>query len=153
MTRAAARRQSIGWMTLPTILALAGQTASGSTRPVPPFRPPAADDARLASIVLTADQVRSSGTVLAAMRGRVPSMRVSRSSDCPGITLRSARIPDDDTAPLVYIDGNRTAGTCALVDLSPRDVDRVEVYPMGVTTRPGYGRSSNGLILIFMKGR
>lgn len=152
MTRAAARRQSIGWMALPAILAMAAQTGCGSTRPVPPLRP-AADDARLASIVLTADQVRSSGTVLAAMRGRVPSMRVSRSSDCPGITLRSARIPDVDTAPLVYIDGNRTAGTCALVELPPRDVDRVEVYPMGVTTRPGYARNSNGLILIFMKGR
>jgi hypothetical protein len=111
------------------------------------------DDARLASVVLAAPDFQSFATVLAAMAPHMPSMRVATDRDCPGITLRSSRAPNDNSAPLVYVDGTRTVGTCALVELSPRDVERVEVYPLGGTTRPGYARSSNGLILIFMKPR
>ena len=31
------------------------------------------------------------------------------------------------------------------------DVARVEVYPQGVTRRPGYGTHAHGLILVFMR--
>jgi hypothetical protein len=111
------------------------------------------DDARLASVVLTAPDIEGFTTVLAALTPRVPSMRVARDTHCPAISLRNGRTLDENSAPLVYVDGTRTVGTCILEELYPRDVERIEVYPLGGTMRPGYARSSNGQILIFMKQR
>ena len=34
--------------------------------------------------------------------------------------------------------------------VSTWDISRVEVYPMGVSHRPGYEAHSNGLILVFV---
>jgi hypothetical protein len=55
------------------------------------------------------------------------------------------------TDPLVYLDGTRTRDTCILEQLRATDVERVEIYPMGVTTRPGYSTHPHGLILVFMR--
>jgi len=33
-----------------------------------------------------------------------------------------------------------------------RDVESVEIYPMGFTTRPGYASHAHGLILVFLLG-
>lgn len=92
------------------------------------------------------------GTVLDAMAGKIPNFRVRRSgAECPAIALRRAfgtRLP---SSPNVYVDGTRSTDTCILDMLSNKDVDRVEVYPLGFTTRPGYGRSAHGLILVFMR--
>lgn len=93
------------------------------------------------------------GSILDAMLGRVPSMRVQRAGvDCPYIALRSAvSISNPGASPLVYVDGARTSDTCVLEMLRSQDTHRVEVYPQGFTLRPGYDRHAHGLILVFMR--
>jgi hypothetical protein len=54
--------------------------------------------------------------------------------------------------PQVYVDGTRATDTCILQSLRSDDVDSVEVYPMGVTKRPGYATHAHGLILVFLRG-
>ncbi len=49
------------------------------------------------------------------------------------------------------MDGTRALDTCILGMLRAGDVRRVEIYPMGVTTRPGYSPHSHGLILVFLR--
>lgn len=94
------------------------------------------------------------GTVLAAMSGKVPNMRVHRVQNaCPEIMLRSTVNFKGLVNPSVYVDGTRATDTCVLDSLRTSDVSRIEVYPLGFTTRPGYGRHAHGLILVFMKGR
>jgi len=93
------------------------------------------------------------GTVLATMSGKVPNFRVQRRMGrCPEITLRnSVSFQSVDVNPHVYVDGTLTTDTCILETLQSGDVERVEVYPQGFTTRPGYGTHANGLILVFMR--
>jgi len=92
------------------------------------------------------------GSVLAAMMGKVPNLRVQRLSDaCPIITLRNAVSFMSVVAPHVYVDGTRATDTCVLEALRTHDVERVEVYPQGYTKRPGYGTHAHGLILVFMR--
>jgi hypothetical protein len=92
------------------------------------------------------------GTVLAAMSGKVPNFRVRRhTGQCPEITLRNQVSFQAVSNPHVYVDGTRTADTCILESLRTEDVERVEVYPQGFTTRPGYGTHAHGLILVFMR--
>jgi hypothetical protein len=51
--------------------------------------------------------------------------------------------------PDVYVDGTRTNDTCPLITISAISTERIEVYPLGMTSRPGYPSSGHGLILIF----
>ncbi len=92
------------------------------------------------------------GSVLAAMSGKVPNFRATRQSGgCPLVSLRSNLTLGSLGNPHVYVDGTRATDTCVLESLSTVDVTRVEVYPQGFTTRPGYGRHAYGLILVFMR--
>ncbi len=92
------------------------------------------------------------GSILSAMRGKVPSMRVRRpAGECPRISLRNFVTFATVVNPHVYVDGTRTSGTCILESLRTQDVESVEVYPMGVTRRPGYAPHPHGLILVFMR--
>jgi len=105
-------------------------------------------------IILTGSALSDgSGTVLAAMSGKVPNFRVQRRGGrCPEITLRNnVSFTRDNVNPDVYIDGTRATDTCILDTIRADDVDRVEVYPQGFTTRPGYGTQATGLILVFMR--
>jgi hypothetical protein len=54
--------------------------------------------------------------------------------------------------PQVYVDGTRTVDTCILESLTTDNIESIEIYPMGVTMRPGYSTHAHGLILIFMRG-
>ena len=95
-----------------------------------------------------------SGSVLAAMSGKVPNFRLHGQrvrGDCPVITLRNAVSFRDVVNPHVYVDGIRATDTCVLQTTRALDTERVEVYPQGFTTRPGYGTHAHGLILIFMR--
>ena len=67
------------------------------------------------------------------------------------MTLRSAVTFQGVVNPHVYVDGTRATDTCVLESLRTVDVERVEVYPQGFTTRPGYGTHAHGLILVFMR--
>lgn len=94
------------------------------------------------------------GDLINAMQGKVPNFRVSKpqAQACPQITIRSAVILRPPINPHVYVDGARSMDTCILEMLRTSDVERIEVYPAGFTTRPGYGRHAEGLILVFMRG-
>lgn len=92
------------------------------------------------------------GSLLATLTGKVPNFRLQRNSGrCPIITLRNAVSFSEIVNPHVYVDGTRATDTCVLTSLRTYDVARVEVYPQGVTRRPGYGVHTQGLILVFMK--
>jgi hypothetical protein len=86
------------------------------------------------------------------MSGKVPNFRVQRRAGrCPEISLRTNVSFQSDVNPHVYVDGTRSTDTCILETLRTDDVQRVEVYPQGFTTRPGYGTHAYGLILVFMR--
>jgi hypothetical protein len=94
------------------------------------------------------------GSVIAALAGKVPNFRIHGQrvqAECPVITLRNAVTFRDVVNPHVYVDGTRATDTCVLEQLRTIDVERVEVYPMGFTRRPGYGMHAHGLILVFMR--
>lgn len=105
------------------------------------------------AVVLTGEALEDGpGSVLAAMTGKVPNFRVyRRGNSCPEISLRSAVSFHGEVMPHVYVDGTRATDTCILESLRSSDVERVEVYPLGFTTRPGYGTHAHGLILVFMR--
>ncbi|HSJ06490.1 MAG TPA: hypothetical protein VK936_07305 [Longimicrobiales bacterium] len=106
-----------------------------------------------AFILAGADLVESRGSLLSTMQGRIPNLRLRRQSgECPEISLRSHSSALSPVNPHVYVDGTRTADTCILESLRGEDVERVEVYPQGVTNRPGYATHAHGLILVFMRG-
>jgi hypothetical protein len=87
------------------------------------------------------------------MEGKVPNFHVHRlpGGQCPEITLRKVGNFSGTANPHVYIDGTHATDTCVLQDLRTSDVERIEVYPLGYTMRPGYGRHASGLILVFMR--
>ena len=92
------------------------------------------------------------GSLLDAMRGKVPNFRIYQSSRrCPQISLRSHTTFETVVEPQIYVDGTRATDTCILTSLRGEDVGSVEFYPMGFTTRPGYATHAHGLILVFMR--
>lgn len=106
-----------------------------------------------AFIIAGEDLKDGRGDILNAMVGKVPNFRVNRPSmqTCPQISIRHATTHTSVVNPSVYIDGTRSQDTCILESLSTSEVERLEVYPAGFTTRPGYGRHSYGLILVFLR--
>jgi hypothetical protein len=93
------------------------------------------------------------GSVLDALQGQVPGLKIlSHVDQCPQISLRSHVSFQSIVNPQVYVDGTRATDTCILRSLRSDDVDSVEVYPMGVTKRPGYATHAHGLILVFLRG-
>ena len=93
------------------------------------------------------------GTILDTMEGRVPGMQIFRYHDrCPQVALRAHQTFQTEVNPYVYVDGTRAGDTCILNQLVTDNVDSIEIYPMGVTMRPGYSTHAHGLILIFMRG-
>jgi hypothetical protein len=105
------------------------------------------------AVVLTGSALGDGhGSLLDTMRGKIPSFRLHRSAgNCPEISLRGQASFSGLVNPDVYVDGARTTDTCVLESLRAADAERVEVYPMGFTTRPGYRTHAEGLILVFMR--
>ncbi len=98
------------------------------------------------------DLYEHNGSLLRYLYARVPGMTVDYGSPvCPKVYIRSRKSLMGSNDPIVYVDGARTANSCVLEDLYTRDISRVEVYPMGVTNRPGYEHHPNGLILVFVR--
>jgi len=95
---------------------------------------------------------KETGSVIDALVGRAPNFRVQRlSGTCPQISLRTHVSFQSITDPHVYVDGTRIGDTCILDSLKAENVELVEIYPMGFTTRPGYATHAHGLILVFMR--
>ncbi len=106
-----------------------------------------------ATVVNAQELHRSNGSVLRAIMGKVPNMKVSfrDMGRCPAIAIRSFEDHHGNDFPGIYVDGTHVRDTCVLETLDARDTERVEVYPMGFTTRPGYASNNNGLILVFLR--
>lgn len=140
------RPEAVPAILLAGALVLATACASGR-------RPERDEQYQRGAVVLSGEALEDgSGSVLGAMTGKVPSMRVQHvNGHCPEITLRSHVSYVGIANPHVYVDGTRAIDTCVLESLRTNDVQRVEVYPQGYTTRPGYGTHSAGLILVFMR--
>jgi hypothetical protein len=92
-----------------------------------------------------------SGSVIESMRTRIPTMRISTGTGpCPRIVFRG-QLSVSQANPSVYVDGTLTSDTCALNEISPNDIDFVEIYPSGDTPRATIRRNPSGLILIFRR--
>lgn len=93
----------------------------------------------------------SRGSVLSIIQSRVRGMTVTRTEICPRIIVRGGGSRSQVADAVVYVNGQRISDTCILEGLDVEAVSSVEVYPSGVTQRPGYHSNSGGLILVFMK--
>jgi hypothetical protein len=103
------------------------------------------------AIVLHPQQFRYQGTLLNALIGQLSGMRIEPAGrDCPAIRMRGIRYASGGPDPQVYVDGSPTSTTCILKQLRTSEVQRVEVYPSGMTDRVGYRSHPSGLILIFL---
>jgi hypothetical protein len=106
-------------------------------------------------VVLTGDALKAdvSWTVLDAIRRAMPGVQVTdwTANQCPVVAIRGRDSVVGNSDPDVYVDGTRTTDTCPLTTLQAIQASRVEVYPQGVTPRPGYPSRGHGLILIFLQ--
>jgi hypothetical protein len=92
----------------------------------------------------------SSGSLLDAIRIRVPAMLVTeRSGQCPLVMFRGQRSMTTQDDPSLYVDGTLMSDTCPLQQIPVTDVRSVEVYPSGIATRPGIRRNPFGIIMVF----
>ncbi len=94
-----------------------------------------------------------SRTVLDVIRHAMPQLRITGWTPytrCPMLELRGKDSMQGSNDPDVYVDGTRTSDTCPLVTIQAASTERVEVYPLGMTSRPGYPSGGHGLILIFL---
>jgi hypothetical protein len=117
-------------------------------RPLPPTT---AGSVILTGEALWADPGR---TVLDVIKRAMPQLNISgwsQYSRCPNLELRGKDSVTGSSNPDVYVDGTRTVDTCPLVTTQAMDARRIEVYPLGVTSRAGYHSSGHGLILIFLQ--
>jgi hypothetical protein len=90
-------------------------------------------------------------SVLTILRRRVPGLQVTSTAICPLIAMRGRNSIHSPPDPAVFVNDSRATNTCILDELRMDDVDRVEVYPMGVGPNPSYGANADGLILIFTR--
>ena len=91
------------------------------------------------------------GNLLRVLATRLVNSQVVEADGCAALQLRAARAIFRTVAPGVYVDGQRAVSSCTLDLINTEDVRRVEVYPSGVTQRPGYHNHAGGLILVFLK--
>lgn len=104
------------------------------------------------TVIEAGDFGERGGTLLRAVSQRMRNMQVSQSAGgCPRIALRGQKSIQGDSNPRVYVDGQPAMDTCILNTISTQDVQRIEVYPMGVAPRPGYLAHPYGLILVFTR--
>lgn len=140
---------SSNWIML---LAVGAVTSAciGSAAPPQSGDPMTANAPGRGGTIITQEDLRDqSGSLLRALARQVTTMRVIPHSPCPGIELRGQNTVPGITEPQVYVNGTRTTDTCILTSLAAPDVERVEIYPMGVAPRAGYATSAHGLILVF----
>lgn len=119
------------------------------------FAPAAEEDAATRvtnGTVIDGEELRrGGGNLLRAIDRKMYSMEVRETAGCPAITLRGQKTVVTSSNPQVYLDGQPAMDTCILDQVRVHDVARVEVYPMGVTSRPGYLAHPHGLILVFTR--
>jgi hypothetical protein len=102
--------------------------------------------------VLSGEQLSQRGTDVLSTLGRLSAVQVRRGGTCPSVQMRGQKTYMAETSPYVYVNGAHAGNTCLLEMMRSEDVGLIEVYPNGVTLRPGYEPNPNGLILIFLRG-
>ena len=107
------------------------------------------------SLILTGRSLSldPSRTILDVIRRSMPQLRITGWTPytrCPMLEMRGKDSMQGSNDPDVYVDGTRTTDTCPLITIQAVSTERVEVYPLGMTSRPGYPSSGHGLILIFL---
>lgn len=107
------------------------------------------------SLILTGRSLSSDPgrTILDVIRRSMPQLRITGWTPytrCPMLEMRGKDSMQGSNDPDVYVDGTRTTDTCPLVTIQAVSTERIEVYPLGMTSRPGYPSSGHGLILIFL---
>jgi hypothetical protein len=107
------------------------------------------------TLILEGDALKADvgWTVLDAIRRAMPALQVTdwTVNSCPVLSIRGRDSVVGNSDPDVYVDGTRTTDTCPLTTIQAIQTSRVEVYPQGVTSRPGYPSRGHGLILIFLQ--
>lgn len=104
------------------------------------------------AIVIEDAEFRSNrGSIISILRDNIRGMSVSRDNACPHIVLRGGVGRSQAAEVLIYVDGQRFSDTCILDSINIESIAWAEVYPGGVTQRPGYSTNAGGLILFFMK--
>jgi hypothetical protein len=104
------------------------------------------------AFVLAGDQLwQRSSDLLSIISNRISAVQVRRTGHCPNITMRGQKTYIGSTDADVYVNGTRAGNTCLLESMRSEDVERVEVYPMGVTGTPGVAPNPNGVILIYLR--
>lgn len=94
---------------------------------------------------------QNSQTLINVLAQHLPGIRIDAAPSCPEVYLRGRSSIANSSDATIYVDGQEAANSCILESLYAFDLDRVEVYPMGVTSRPGYRSDPDGLILIFLR--
>lgn len=136
----------IGMTVLSGCLGSAPRNAEHATRT------PRSESHAAGAIIIAGEHLWAQGTdLMTAVKQRVASMQVARSSTCPRITIRGQKSIQGPSDPRIYVDGMPAVNTCILDMLNTIDVELVEVYPGGVTRRPGYPADPYGLILVFSR--
>lgn len=144
----------VGTLLVPGLLAAAllasgcagsGATGNGDAISLSPTRSGGA-------FVLAGDQLwQRSSDLLSIISNRISAVRVRRTGHCPNVTMRGQKTYLGSTDADIYVNGTRAGNTCLLEQMRAEDVERVEVYPMGVTSTPGVAPNPNGVILIFLR--
>jgi len=108
----------------------------------------------VSALIIGRESLREeSGTLLGVLTRRVSGMQVRSTPECPEVSLRGRNSIHGSPNPTIYVNGTPAVNTCVLEGLNASDVDRVEVYRMGVSPHAGYRTNSNGLIAVFLRER
>jgi hypothetical protein len=137
-------------------IALGCATSQAFDRSTEPGGDPLPRNMTAGSVILDGDQLSGNmgWTVLDAIKRAMPQVQISdwtQPNNCPNILLRGQDTVVGNSNPDVYVDGTRTVDTCPLVTFQASETRRVEIYPLGVSPRPGYPSRGHGLILIFLQ--
>lgn len=133
------------WYATALFLSLAACTAAGHQ---------ASADARPDGSAIVVQGSDLSGSVIDALRSRVAGMTISnRSGECPQIMFRGPRSVRNQRNPTVYVDGTMMLDTCILQQINAADVDRIELYPSGIISKPAIQRDPFGIIMVYRKNR
>jgi hypothetical protein len=67
---------------------------------------------------------------------------------CPRIQFRGQSSIQNEPQPSIYVDGTLMLDTCIITQMSSMEIDFIEVYPSGFSSRPGVQRNPGGVIYI-----
>lgn len=112
---------------------------------------PRSGDIGNAIVLDSEDLFDTRGNLLRVLSTRLVNSELVEVDGCSALTLRGQKSIFHPTLPGIYVEGQRTSGSCVLDMVNTEDVSRVEVYPSGITQRPGYYNHAGGLILVFLK--